>query len=373
MNIPITDLKTQYESIKEEVHGAIDRVLAQGQYILGPEVKAFEEEMAEYCNVKHAVGVASGTDALHLALRACGIKSGDEVITTPFTFVATVEAIRHCGATPIFVDIDRRIYNIDPSRIESKISSRTKAILPVHLFGQSADMDPILKIAQKYHLKVIEDCAQAIGAEYKGRKVGSIGDVGCLSFFPGKTLGAYGDGGMIITSDLVVAETIRILRKHGASRSYYYEMIGFNSRLDSLQAAVLRVKLKRLGKWIGLRREKAALYNRLISKLGGVTPPFEAGYGHHAFNYYTVRLDPSLDRDALRRYLKENGIGTAIYYPLSLHLQPVYSQLGYQPGDLSQSERAQDEVLSLPMYPELDEEAIEQVVENLAGFIKVSG
>jgi len=373
MKVPIVDLKAQYNTIKEEINAAIQRVLQQGHFILGPEVAAFEERMATYCETKFAVGVASGTDALRLALLACGIGPGDEVITTAFTFVATAETIVQCGATPVFVDINPKNYNLDPDKIEQKITPRTRAILPVHLYGQAADMDPILEIARKYNLKVIEDCAQALGAEYKGRKVGSIGDAGCLSFFPTKTLGAYGDGGMVVTNEPKIAETVNMLRKHGANTGYYYLLPGFNSRLDALQAAILSVKLEWLSKWNDLRRDKATLYNQLLSEIDGIAPPSEDEFSRPVFNYYTIRLtDHRLNRDNLREHLESRSIQTMVYYPLSLHLQEAYSALGYKEGDLPESERAQSEVISLPMYPELSQEQIREVVEGIREFIKNS-
>jgi dTDP-4-amino-4,6-dideoxygalactose transaminase len=388
MTIPLVDLRAQYESIKDEVDVAIYRVVRSGQFILGPEVRAFEEEMAAYCGTKYAVGVASGTDALHLALLACGIRPGDEVITTPFTFIATAECIAKCGAKPVFVDIDSRTYNIDPEKIEqlleskilpkSESESRPKitALLPVHLYGQPANMDRILEIAAKYGLKIIEDCAQALGATYAGsqsqshRKVGSFGDVGCLSFFPSKALGAYGDGGMVVTNDSQIAETARILRVHGSKASYQHVMHGFNSRLDALQAAILRIKLQHLDRWIELRRDKAALYTRLLSPIAGIEPPYVEMGCKPSCNYYTVRLKNSrLDRSELRRHLESKGIQTMVYYPVSLHLQEVYKPLGYKLSDFPESERAQEQVLTLPMYPELSEKQIEEVVAEIRRFV----
>ncbi|MFC2007696.1 DegT/DnrJ/EryC1/StrS family aminotransferase [Chloroflexota bacterium] len=369
MKIPLVDLKIQYETIREEVDGAIHRVLEQGQYILGSDVQAFEEEMAAYCGTKFAVGVASGTDALRLALLACGIKPGDEVITTPFTFVATVEVIIQCGATPVFVDIDSQNYNIDPGKIEEIITAKTKAIIPVHLYGRATDMAPILELANKYDLKVIEDCAQALGSECRGRKTGSIGNAGCLSFFPSKNLGACGDGGMVVTDDTGIAETVGLLRKHGAKTSYCYRFPGFNSRLDTLQAAVLSVKLKRLDSWNESRRHNAALYKQLLEEIDGIEPPSVDESCIASFNYYTTRLkDSSISRDKLRQYLGARGIQTAVYYPLSLHLQEAYRALGYQPGDFPESELAQEQVLSLPMYPELSEGQIREVVAGIREF-----
>jgi len=372
MPIPLTDLKAQYKSIKKEVNAAISRVIEQGQFILGPEVETFEEEMAAYCGTRFAVGVASGTDALHLALLACGVKPGDEVITTPFTFIATSEAITQCGATPAFVDIDRRTYNIDPSQIEPKITRKTKAIIPVHLYGQPADMGPIQEMGNKYNLKIIEDCAQALGAEYNGKKVGSFADAGCLSFFPAKNLGAYGDGGMVVTNDPHIAEVVGMLRKHGSRVSYYHLLPGFNSRLDAIQAAILSVKLKYLDKWNESRREKASLYNRLLSKIDGIEPAYVSNHNIlSSSNYYTIRLtDSHIDRNELRKYLGLKGIATAVYYPLSLHLQEVCKPLGYKLGDFPQSELAQERVLSLPMFPELSQNQTEEVVSQINQFLK---
>ncbi len=369
MNVPLVDLKAQYNSIKAEIDVAMNRVLEHGQFILGPEVKAFEEEMAAYCGTKYAVGVASGTDALHLALLACGIKPGDEVITTPFTFIATAESIAKCGAKPVFADIDLKTYNIDPAQIEYKISKKTKAILPVHLYGQPAAMERILDIARQHNLKVIEDCAQALGAEYKGKKVSSLGDAGCLSFFPSKNLGAYGDGGMVVTSDAQIAETVRILRAHGSKASYQHVTHGFNSRLDALQAAILRAKLKHLDDWIEARRRKATLYTELLSRLDGIEPPHSEKHPRSSCNYYTIRLkDSRLNRAELRKHLVSQGIQTAVYYPLSLHLQEVYRYLAYKPGDFPQSELAQEQVLSLPMYAELSEEQVEEAAGEISSF-----
>jgi dTDP-4-amino-4,6-dideoxygalactose transaminase len=369
MTIPLVDLKAQYDSIKDELDAAIHRVVLSGQFILGSEVKAFEDEMAAYCETKYTVGVASGTDALHLALLACGIKPADEVITTPFTFIATAESIAKCGATPVFVDIDPETYNIDPTQIELRITNKTRAILPVHLYGQPAAMERILNIAKKHNLKVVEDCAQALGAEYKGKKVGSLGDAGCLSFFPSKVLGAYGDGGMVVTNNPEIAETVRILRVHGSKASYQHVLHGFNSRLDALQAAILSVKLKRLDKWNELRRNKAALYTELLSRIDGIELPHSERHAKSSCNYYTIRLRGSrLSRGELRKHLESKGIQTMVYYPLSLHLQEVYKYLKHKSGDFPCSEQAQEQVLTLPMYPELSEEQIEKVVEAIRKF-----
>jgi dTDP-4-amino-4,6-dideoxygalactose transaminase len=349
----------------------VQRVIESGQFILGPEVKAFEDEMAAYCGTRHAIGVASGTDALRLALLACGIGPGDEVITTPFTFIATVETICKSGATPVFADIDLKTCNIDAGQIESRITRRTKAVLPVHLYGQPAAMGMILDIAAEHKLRVIEDCAQAVGAEYRGKKVGSLGDAGCLSFFPAKNLGAYGDGGMVVTSDDDIADKVRLLRGHGARTSYYHTMHGFNSRLDALQAAILRVKLKHLEHWNKLRRAKAALYTEMLSGIGGIEPVRFDEEVVSSCNYYTLRVSsPVLDRQKLRSHLESKGIQTNVYYPLSLHLQDVYCDLGYRAGDFPRSELAQSQVLSLPMYPELGKEQVALVATEVAKFVR---
>ena len=364
MRVPLVDLQAQYATIKNEVDEAISGVVSRGDFILGSEVELFEDEVAAYCGARHAIGVASGTDALHLALLACDVGPGDEVITTPFTFFAITEAIIHCGARPVFVDIDPGTYNIDSRKIEAKISEKTKIILPVHLYGQPVDMSPILELAERYGLKVIEDCAQALGAEYKSRKVGSLGIAGCLSFFPSKTLGAYGDGGMVITSNAEIAEKLRILRQHGARHKYYHLMPGFNSRLDTLQAAILRVKIRHLDSWIRQRRTKAALYASLLGDLPGIDLPFDEPNSQHAFNYYTIRVrESNSTRDNLARELAAQGIATAIYYPLSLHLQDALKGAGYGHGDFPESERAQREVLSLPMFPELQPDQITSILE----------
>jgi len=367
MKIPMTDLKAQYESIRPEIDEAISGVVREGRFILGPDVKALEDEMAAYLGVRYAVGVASGTEALLLALIGLGIKPGDEVITSPFTFIATAEAITQCGATPVFADIDPKTYNINADEIEPSISEKTRAILPVHLYGQAAAMEPVLYLAEKYNLRIIEDCAQALGAEYRGRKAGSLGDAGCLSFFPSKILGAYGDGGMIVTSNPELAEGLFMLRNHGCRDKSYHITPGFNSRLDSLQAAILRTKMKHIDNWIGRRQKNAESYARFLSGIEGIELPCTAPGNSHAYNYYTIRLDTSrIDRDELREHLNFRGIATSVYYPLSLHLQGVYQPLGYQTGDLPESETAQEQVLSLPMYPEL---TVTQI-EYIAGVIK---
>jgi len=369
MTIQFVDLQAQYQSIKKEIDGAISRVISKGIYIMGPELKSFEDEMSSYLKVDHAVGVASGTDALHLALLACDIKTGDEVITTPFTAPATTEVIKHCGAVPVFIDIDLKTYNIDHSKIEKKISRKTKAIIPVHLYGQACDMDEIMKIARKHKLKVVEDCAQALGAEYKGEQVGSIGHVGCFSFFPANNLGAYGDGGMVVTRDAQIAEKVRILRLHGSSEPYHYVMDGFNSRLDALQAAILRIKLKYISEWISLRNEKAIMYNRLLEGVGGIDIPFKQEGNRHSYNYYTIYVSSGKQkRDELRDHLRAQGMHAVVFYPGSLHLQEPYMHLKFKKGEFAISEWVQDRVISLPMYPELTEEQIKQIVDEIRNF-----
>ena len=371
MSIPLADLKAQYTTIKNEIDNAVRNVIENTHFILGPEVKAFESEMAAYCQTKFAVGVASGTDALHLTLLACDIAPGDEVITTPFTFIATSEAVTKCGATPVSVDIDPETYNIDPMKIESRINKKTRAILVVHLYGQSVDMASVTALGKSYNLKIIEDCAQSLGTKYKDSKVGSLGDAGCLSFFPSKVLGAYGDGGMVVTNNPEINEKVTMLRNHGAKQKYYHLVPGFNSRLDELQAAILRVKLKYLDKWIDLRQQKASLYSRLFGQMNSIKPPYVLPNTRHVFNYYTIRLQGSkFNRDKLQKHLVNHGIATAIYYPISLHLQQIYKALGYQPGDFPESEKAQEEVLSLPIYPELGDSELREIVRAFENYGK---
>ena len=361
MGIPLVDLKAQYKVIKPEIETALRRVIESTAFILGPEVAAFEEEFAAFCEARHAVGISSGTDALHLALRACGVKPGDEVITTPFTFIATTEAISMCGARPVFVDIDGRTYNIDPTQIEAHITPRTKAILPVHLYGQPADMDPILEIARRYHLRVIEDAAQAHGARYKGKRVGTLADVACFSFYPGKNLGAYGDAGAIVTNDDGIAEQVQLLRNHGRREKYEHLMEGFGNRLDALQAAILRAKLPYLEEWNKRRQECAAQYTRLLADQEIVTP-FVPEWAEPVWHLYVVRVK---DRERVRAELRQAGIASGIHYPLALHVQPAYEYSGYHRGDFPYAEAATAEVLSLPMYPELTEAQINYIVDAL--------
>jgi dTDP-4-amino-4,6-dideoxygalactose transaminase len=365
MTIPMVDLKAQYEAIREEINNTVLGVIQSTHFILGPQGKSLEEEIAHYHGVKHAVGVASGTDALHLALLAAGIKRGDEVITTPFTFIATAEAISYVGAVPVFVDIDPDSFNIDISKIAPAITGKTKAIIPVHLYGQPVDMDGIMELAKKHRLKVIEDCAQSFGAEYHGKKTGAIGDLGCFSFFPSKNLGGYGDGGMVTTNDDDLAAHLLSLRNHGSSVRYHHEEVGFNSRLDEIQAAIIRVKFKHIDAYNAMRRNNAALYSRLLAD-PGIRTPSEQTKTKHVFHQYTIRVK---NRDAVKQKLDAGRITSSmIYYPVPLHLQAAYKELGMKPGSLPVSELAAREVLSLPLYPELTEEQIEKV----AGAVKAA-
>jgi len=351
--VPMVDLKKQFQETKDEIFHVLIEILESSQYILGAKVSEFEKKVAVYHGVREAIGVASGTDALHLAIDALGIGEGDEVITTPFTFFATVEAILYTGATPVFVDIEPDTLNIDVSQIEANITGKTKALLPVHLFGHPADMRTILNIAKKHRLKMIEDCAQSFGAEANGKKVGSIGDAGCFSFYPSKNLGGYGDGGMIILNSTRVADTIRELRNHGSRGSYRHKRVGFNSRLDEIQAGILLVKLIRIDEYNRKRRQNASFYNNLLSDK--VKCPVEKKGAYHVYHQYTIM---SHKRDEIQQKLKENGISSVVYYPVPLHLQKALKFLGYQKGDFPVTEKAAKEVLSLPMYPELEESAI---------------
>lgn len=367
MPVPFFNITRQNNRLESELDAALTEVVRSGKFILGEKVASLEKEAAHFCGTKHAIGVASGTDALHLALRACGIKQGDEVITSPFTFVATAEAIAYCGATPIFVDIEPKTFNIDASKIENNITKNTKAILPVHLYGQSCAMDKINEIASKNKLRIIEDCAQAIGAEMNGKKVGSIGDVGCFSFFPTKNLGCFGDGGLVTTNDAKIAEETIVLRGHGSRQTYHYDIIGYNSRLDALQAAIIHVKLRYLEDFSRARAKNASLYREILSGIEEITLPYEIAEGKHVYNQFTIRTK---ERDRLFGHMKERGIGAMVYYPLSLHLQKAFAHLGYKPGDLPQSEAAQNEVLSLPIFPELEEQEIKNVCEAIKSFYK---
>ncbi len=358
MNIPLVDLRRQYLSIKKEIDKAIQEVIDNSAFIMGENVEGFENEFASFCGVKYGVGTSSGTTALHLALVAWGIKQGVEVITVPYTFIATTEAISQTGAKVVFVDIDQRSYNMDAEKIEQAITEKTRAIIPVHLFGQPADMDKISEISKKHNLIVIEDACQAHGAEYKGKKVGSLGDIACFSFYPGKNLGAYGDAGMAITGNKELAEKMELLRNHGYEKKYYHKIEGYNYRLDAIQAAILRVKLRHLEEWTEKRRKNARLYDELL-KGSGVETPREMEYARHVYHLYVVGTDK---REGLYSKLKENGISTAIHYPLPLHLQEAYRYLGYKEGDFPVSEACTERLLSLPMFPELTRDEIRKIV-----------
>lgn len=367
MTIPLLDLKAQYQTIREDIQKAIDQVLESGQFIMGPEVKKLEEEVAAYCGVKHAIGVGNGTDALLLALDAKGIGTGDEVITTPFTFFATAEVVSQLGATPVFVDIDPETYNLDVEQIRQKFNEKTKAIIPVHIFGQPANMDEIMLFAEENGLFVLEDAAQAIGSEYHGKKIGSWGHAATFSFFPTKNLGGYGDGGMIVTNDDDLAEKMRILRAHGSyPKKYYHSTLGYNSRLDELQAAILRVKFRHLDQWNDARREKASWYDQKLADLP-IKIPFHAPDRKHIYHLYIVQAE---ERDALMKHLKENGVSTGVYYPLPLHLQEVYKDLEYEEGSIPTAEYVSKRTLALPLYPEMTEAQVDQVVQVIKQFFE---
>jgi dTDP-4-amino-4,6-dideoxygalactose transaminase len=395
ITVPLLDLKPQYAPIKAEIQAAINRVCDAQYFIMGPEVSELESELAAYCQAKFALGVSSGTDALILALMAINLQPDDEVITTPYTFFATAGAVARLGARAVFADIDPKTYNLDPAQIEAKITPKTKAIMPVHLYGQCVDMDPIMEIAQRHNLYVIEDAAQAIGSEYKGRRAGSIGHIGCFSFFPSKNLGAFGDGGAVTTNDPHLAEQMHILRVHGAEPKYYHKFVGGNFRLDALQAAVIRVKLKHLDGWTAGRQHNAARYNQLFIEAGladidpnpdlPLTLPYESRQtgqyalrteaaaepfpGHrHIYNQYIIR--PRQQRDDLRTFLTERKIGTEIYYPVSLHQQECFAGWGYQTGAFAHSEAAAAQTLAVPIYPELTEEQLQAVVSAIAEFYR---
>jgi len=357
--IPMVDLKRQYHNLKKEMDDAIRDVLEETRFILGPNVGALEEEVATYHSLPYAIGVGNGTDALLLALRACGIGEGDEVITTPFTFIATAEVVALLKAKPVFVDICPDTYNLDCNQIAGKITSKTKAIIPVHLFGHPADMDPIMEIAGKHHLKVIEDCAQAFGATYKGKKVGSIGDAGCFSFFPSKNLAGYGDGGMVITKEEEIAGRIKMLRNHGSAKRYYHQDVGYNSRLDEIQAAIIRVKLKKIDQFNAARRHNAAAYGEAI-KNKNITLPVVVPGCEHVYHQFTIRAK---NRDRLADALLKKEISSAIYYPVPLHQQDVFLRLYHDSDNLPQSEKASQEVLSLPMFPELNRDEIQLIAD----------
>jgi dTDP-4-amino-4,6-dideoxygalactose transaminase len=355
--IPFVDLKAQYRSIKTEVTAAIAGVLESCEFTLGSEVAAFEKEFAAYCRAEHGVGVNSGTSALHLALLAAGVGRGDEVITVPFTFLATVSAIDYTGARPVFVDVDPRTLTMDPSALEAAITPRTRAVIPVHLYGRPADMDPIVAIARRHGLVVIEDAAQAHGADYKGRRVGTLGDMACFSFYPGKNLGAYGEGGLVVTDNPEYTRTLRMLRDWGAEKKYEHVLKGYNYRMEGIQGAVLRVKLRHLDAWTEARRAAAARYDELLVDSGVETPP-PASDARHVYHIYAVR---TASRQAWQDTLQQQGIHTGVHYPVPVHLQPAFADLGYRAGQFPASERAAKEVLSLPMFPELSAEQCETV------------
>lgn len=364
LNIPILDLSPEIDMLWDELQDAIKGVLRSGHFIMGPNVKAFEEEMAQYLGVKHAIGLNSGTDALFLALRALGVGPGDEVITTAFTFFATAEAISHVGATPVFVDIDPKTYNLDIDLIEAAITPRTKAIIPVHLFGQMADMDKIMAIASKHGLKVVEDVAQAMGATFNGKKAGTVGDVGTFSFFPTKNLGAYGDGGLLTTNDDHVAESVRKLRAHGSLKKYFNEVVGYNSRLDELQAAILRVKLPHLATSNEGRRTVAQVYDELLRDVPGIVVPEVQPGTVHVYHQYTVRVQRN--RDDVQHRLAVLGISTMVYYPVPVHKLPVYEAVRVK---LPHAEQAAAEVLSLPIWPSISKQTQSSVVDALRGLV----
>ena len=370
IKVPLLDIPLSYEAVLADVEKNINEVIRSGYFILGPVVEELERQIAAYCGAKYAVGVSSGTDALLISLMAAGIGEGDEVITTPFTFFATAGSISRLGAKPVFVDIEPDTFNIDTKQIEENITRKTRAILPVHLYGQCVDMDPVLDLAQKYNLVVIEDAAQAIGSEYKGRRAGSMGDYGCFSFFPTKNLGGFGDGGMVTMNSEELYEQVKILRVHGSHPKYYHKMIGGNFRLDAIQAAVVLAKLKYLDKWTEKRRANAQTYNRLFKEMGmtdSLTLPSEV-IPHHVYNQYVIRVKDK--RDELRSFLGENNISTEIYYPLPLHLQDCYLSLGYKKGNLPESEKAADETIALPIFPELTTDQLEYVVATITHFLK---
>ncbi len=369
MNVPLLDLIAQHNTIRDEVMEAVNGVFERQQFIMGAEVESFEREAATYLSAKHAIGCASGSDALLLALMALDIKPGDEVITTAYTFFATTSAITRLGAKPIYVDIDPDDFNIDTRLIEAAITPRTRAIMPIHLYGQCAGMDEILDIARRHNLAVVEDAAQAIGAQYRGRRAGTIGEIGCFSFFPSKNLGGAGDGGLMTAEDDALAERLRILRVHGMEPKYYHQVVGINSRLDALQAAVLRVKLRHLDQWTEGRIANAARYQTLFAEAGlaEVRPPFVHTDCRHIFHQYTIRCSR---RDDLRAHLLKSGIGCEVYYPVPLHMQECFEFLGYRKGELPETEKAALECLSLPIYAELTEQQQRYVVDTIAGFYK---
>ncbi len=366
--IPLVDLRAQYETIKPEIDAAIQRTIDTTAFILGPEAKQFEDHFAEFCGVKHALGLDSGTAALHLALMALNVGAGDEVITTAHTFIATAEPISLLGARPVFVDIDPRTYNMDPNKLEAAITPRTKAIIPVHLYGQPAETDPILEIAHRHNIPVIEDAAQAHGATYRNQKIGSLSEMACFSFYPGKNLGAYGDAGALVTNDDELAAKIRMLRDHGRTTKYEHEITGYGYRLDGIQGAILDVKLNHLPQWNVARRAHADYYTELLSNVDdSIVTPYEPSHLRAVYHLYVIR---TRQRDELMQHLKEQNIEAGIHYPVPLHLQPVYKNLGYAKGDFPETECAAQEILSLPIYPELEHAQMERVVDTMREFYK---
>jgi dTDP-4-amino-4,6-dideoxygalactose transaminase len=359
VRVPFLDLQAHHAPLADEFATAIGQVIASSAFAGGPFVERFEQQFAAYCGSKHAIGVGNGTDALWLALQAFGIGEGDEVITVPNTFIATAEAILHCKARPVFVDVEEETFTLDPAELEKYVTARTKAIIPVHLFGQPADMDPILKFARAHNLFVIEDAAQAHGALYKGRKAGTLGDAGCFSFYPGKNLGAFGEAGAVITNNADISKKIRVLRDHGQSEKYRHTVVGWNCRMDGIQAAVLSIKLRYLEQANLSRRQHAALYNEAFADIEEVAPPVEADYARHVYHIYAVRVQ---ERDELRRFLAARGIDCGIHYPFPIHLQDAWRRLGYSGGPFPITEKLADQFLSLPMFPELAGEQIEYVV-----------
>lgn len=366
MKVPLVDLKAQYLSIKTEIDTAIQDVLNNTDFIMGERVKKFETQFAKFCTARHAIGVSNGTTAIKLCLSACGVKDGDEVITPTHTFAATAEAIFACRAKPIFVDIDEKTFNINPDKIEAAITSKTKAILPVHLYGQPCDMAKINKIAKQHNLKVIEDSCQSHGAECNGKRTGTLGDVAAFSFFPGKNLGAYGDAGSVTTNDDKIAENVRLFRDHGRTDKYVHTYIGMNERIDALQASILSVKMNHIDKWTEQRREKAKVYNNLF-KGSSIITPFEAPYAKHVYHLYVVRIK---NRDAVLEKLKKAEIGAGVHYPIPLHLQPAFKGLGYKEGDFPVTEKIAKEILSIPLYPEITGEQMEFVAKTLKEAIR---
>lgn len=368
MNVPLLDLHAQYEGLREEMRAAVERVMESQQFILGPEVAELEKEIAAYSRVRHAIGCANGSDALLLALMALDVKEGDEVITTPYSFFATASAVTRLGARPVFVDIDPQTYNIDAGRIEAAMTERTRAVMPVHLYGQCAEMRAIREFCERHGVSVVEDAAQAIGADDGEERAGGMSAIGCFSFYPSKNLGGAGDGGMMTTNDDALAERLRLLRVHGGERRYYHSVVGINSRLDALQAAILRVKLPRLDSWSDARAARAARYNQLFTDAGlteELTLPFVREGVRHIYHQYVIRAQ---ERDRLFEHLKEHGVGTDIYYPVPLHLQECFGYLGHGAGDFPEAERAARETLALPVYPELKDEQQQYVVDVIRRF-----